>query len=211
MAKTTVTSSTSKSSNTSASSGSNSFGSPNLGVPSFNPATLNSSSEMGRANFFGEQAGFGQLSQAQSAAALGSGIAAQAYQNKANTDFNQAARMNSLNRGNQTFTASTMTGTPISQLDIIRAQNAGRLTETMVQATNQRGLSEQEYLQNQDITRRQLATQRDITALQGSAQRDIARTQAEAQVASAGLGAFGNVLGSLFGSVNSGNPNYKYW
>jgi hypothetical protein len=38
------------------------------------------------------------------------------------------------------------------------------------------------------------------TAAQGKNQRDVAA-----------IGATGNILGSLFGSANSGSPNYKFW
>lgn len=211
MAKVTVTSSTSKPSNAGNSS-SNSFGSPNLGVPSFNPVTLNSSSEMGRANFFGEQGGFGQLSQAQSAASFGAGLAAQTYQNRANTDFNQAARLNDLNRGNSSFSAgnTTTTGDPIA---LRTARNSSQSAERIaaLQGYQQGQLSNQEYLQNQDIRRRELSNQKELTLLQGDVQRDVAGMNAQAQVLSSGMNAFGGVLSSLFGSVNSGAPNYKYW
>lgn len=39
----------------------------------------------------------------------------------------------------------------------------------------------------------------------------LAKIGANAQIQSAGLQAQGNILGSLFSSVGSGNPNYKFW
>lgn len=41
--------------------------------------------------------------------------------------------------------------------------------------------------------------------------RDIANIQASAQLGAAALGAQGNILSSLFGSINSGSPSYKFW
>ncbi|NJL11376.1 MAG: hypothetical protein HC908_17905, partial [Calothrix sp. SM1_7_51] len=41
--------------------------------------------------------------------------------------------------------------------------------------------------------------------------RDIASIQANAQLGAAAFGAQGNILSSLFGSINSGTPSYKFW
>lgn len=46
---------------------------------------------------------------------------------------------------------------------------------------------------------------------QNKSARELAQIEASARLGAAGLQAQGNILSSLFGSVGSGSPNYRYW
>lgn len=61
------------------------------------------------------------------------------------------------------------------------------------------------------INEQQNAQQSNLARITTGAQTEAARIAAQAQLGAATLGAQGNILSSLFGSVSSGSPNYRYW
>lgn len=81
------------------------------------------------------------------------------------------------------------------------------------QQINEANLAMQRGLTNLDIDRmnRQSSIQSQSDANNFLRQRELSAQQIEGQKAIASMQAQGNILSSLFGSVSSGSPNYRYW
>ena len=91
------------------------------------------------------------------------------------------------------------------------ANSAGQRSLARQQGIESRRSADQQGSINQRLQDSNNRDQAIMQARQGRDSKEQARIAAAAQVASAQMGAQANILGSLFGSIGSGNPNYRYW
>lgn len=195
------------------------------------------------ANTASTQAGLSSLSQQKDAAGYGAGLNQQAYQNKANTDFAQAAQLKSLNQSGGSssssfgkgafqpggysinaygqrglYNASAIADWGLQQMSAIKstrdyseAEAAGDVARTKAQAESQRQLAAQQLAGQESLFNAQ--TIADATKMRQ--EQAYQKTQAEAERATresvANTQAQAGMLSSLFGSVSSSSPNYRYW
>lgn len=127
---------------------------------------------------------------------------------------NELAKSNSTTRSGGTFSRQVPlledVGFQRSTMEFNRnvqaARNIARQSAAIAANQKQRDIANQKALNTQ-----QNMQARMMQGSQLASNKEIARIDAQGRLAAAQLGMQGQVLGSLFGSINSGTPNYRYW
>lgn len=156
-----------------------------------------------------------QYSQGIAAARASSDVAASNYAKKASIDSQNKLNDTISFKGLQPSISSFSTDT--TKRDIF-GRSMADVANNRDADNRQRSLFEQQLVsQDRGRQNQQMADaanyqsqQQLVNANNANAQR-IAQIQGNAAVTAAGISAQGSVLGSLFGSIGSGSPNYKYW
>jgi hypothetical protein len=184
------------------------------------------------ANTASTQAGLSSLNQQQQAASFGAGLNQDAYQNKANTDYNQASKLKNLNMGGGSSASSFGKGAfqpggySTNAYGQTGLYNASAVADWgLQQASAIKSVADYSKAEAEgDIARAQgqVGAQQHLLAAQTNA--DMAKMQQEqsfqkgesaadraSRERTAAAQSQASILSSLFGSVSSGSPNYRYW
>lgn len=148
--------------------------------------------------------GSSSASSSQGAGAFASPYATDAYGRDRGIDNRALGRWTA--QRDQALQSTDLFGRANANTDIYRA-NA--IADN--QALNQRLLSETDRYNQQILGQQQFSQQRQLTSQQLAAQQAMQKAQLASQERTAQTAAQASILSSLFGSISSGNPNYRYW
>lgn len=188
------------------------FGNGSLSAPA-TPKNESVSDNLSVANQYAKNALQDNYSAQISAARAASQIAGDDYAKKGQIDFNnkinEAAFAKNLNTPSYATDATKRNsdGTPLTTLAQWRHERAiqsdqyqGQIRLANANAYNQRQFSLLDYQHQLGLAGSQQATAKELASI-----------EANTKLATAGIGAQGSILSSLFGSAGSGTPNYRYW
>ena len=102
-----------------------------------------------------------------------------------------------------------MAAQSMEQFGAIAARNEGAKAREIANA--QVDADRQRQGMNIDMMNRQTSVNSQLAAQDRLNQQKLAQLNQQTEIGKATLGAQSSILGSLFGSIGSGNPNYRYW
>jgi hypothetical protein len=178
-----------------------------------NFSTKPASENLGIQNYYADQAAQSQLALQKQAIRYSQDLSdssyksrtyadSNAYKSKLEADVEQQMKLNNLR-----LTSS------LAKFDPQQMDYTARLEKEAANDAFQRSLvqGERDRYNQSLISQQEAQQQANLQNAQLAAQRQLAQIQSNTQLKTAELGAQGNIIASLFGSISSGSPNYRYW